>query len=83
MKILYFAKLRQVIGRGQDDVEIPASVTTVLGLIDYLKTTDEGIAAAFADLRTLKVAINQSHSTLEASLVGATEIAFFPPVTGG
>jgi sulfur-carrier protein len=83
MKILYFAKLRQVIGRGQDDVEIPASVTTVQGLIDYLKSTDEGIAAAFADLRTLKVAINQSHSTLEASLTGATEVAFFPPVTGG
>jgi sulfur-carrier protein len=83
MKILYFAKLRQVIGRGQDDVEIPASVTTVQGLIDYLKSTDEGIAAAFADLRTLKVAINQSHSTLEASLIGATEVAFFPPVTGG
>jgi sulfur-carrier protein len=83
MKILYFAKLRQVIGRGQDDVEIPASVTTVQGLIDYLKSTDEGIAAAFADLRTLKVAINQSHSTLEASLIGANEVAFFPPVTGG
>ena len=83
MKILYFAKLRQVIGRGQDELEIPASVTTVQGLIDYLKSTDEGIAAAFADLRTLKVAINQSHSTLDASLLGANEVAFFPPVTGG
>jgi molybdopterin synthase sulfur carrier subunit len=83
MKILYFAKLRQVIGRGQDDVEVPLSVTTVQGLIDYLKSTDEGIAAAFADLRSLKVAINQNHSTLEASLAGATEVAFFPPVTGG
>ena len=83
MKVLYFAKLRQVIGRGQDDVDIPASVTTVQGLIDYLKSTDEGIAVAFADLRTLKVAINQSHSTLDASLIGATEVAFFPPVTGG
>lgn len=83
MKILYFAKLRQVIGRGQDELEIPASVVTVQGLIDYLKSTDEGIAAAFADLRTLKVAINQSHSTLDASLIGANEVAFFPPVTGG
>jgi sulfur-carrier protein len=55
----------------------------VQGLVDYLKSTDEGIAAAFADLRTLKVAINQSHSTLDASLVGINEVAFFPPVTGG
>jgi molybdopterin synthase sulfur carrier subunit len=83
MKILYFARLRQIIGRGQDEVEVPADVKTVSALIDYLKGRDEGIAAAFADLRTLKVAINQSHASLDASLAGATEVAFFPPVTGG
>jgi molybdopterin synthase sulfur carrier subunit len=83
MKILYFARLRQIIGRGQEDIDVPADVKTVTALIDYLKGRDEGIAAAFADLRTLKVAINQSHASLDASLVGATEVAFFPPVTGG
>ena len=83
MKILYFAGLRQIIGRGQDDIDIPANVKTVSALIDYLKGRDESIAAAFADLRTLKVAINQSHASLDAPLVGATEVAFFPPVTGG
>jgi sulfur-carrier protein len=83
MKILYFAKFRQVIGRGSDELELPADVKTVSVLIDYLKGRDEGIAAAFGDLRTLKVAINQSHASLDASLEGATEIAFFPPVTGG
>ena len=83
MKILYFARLRQIIGRGQEEIEVPADVKTVGALIDYLKSQDEGIAAAFADLRTLKVAINQSHASLDASLAGATEVAFFPPVTGG
>ena len=83
MKILYFARLRQIIGRGQEDIDVPADVKTVRALIDYLKSRDEGIAVAFADLRTLKVAINQSHASLDASLAGATEVAFFPPVTGG
>ena len=83
MKILYFARLRQIIGRGQEEIDVPADVKTVSALIDYLKDRDEGIAAAFADLRTLKVAINQSHASLDASLAGATEVAFFPPVTGG
>ena len=83
MKILYFARLRQIIGRGQDDINVPADVKTVSALIDYLKGQDEGIAAAFADLGTLKVAINQSQASLDASLAGATEVAFFPPVTGG
>jgi sulfur-carrier protein len=83
MKILYFARLRQIIGRGQDILELPADVKTISTLIDYLKAKDERIAEAFADLRTLKVAINQKHSALDASLEGASEIAFFPPVTGG
>ena len=83
MKILYFARFRQIIGRGSDEIDVPYDVQTVAGLIEFLKTRDERIAEAFGDLRTLKVAINQSHSTLEASLAGATEVAFFPPVTGG
>ena len=83
MKILYFARLRQIIGRGQEEIAVPADVKTVSALIDFLKGQDEGIAAAFADLRSLKVAINQSHASLDASLAGATEVAFFPPVTGG
>ena len=83
MKILYFARLRQIIGRGQDEVEIPTDVKTISALIDFLKSKDERVAEAFGDLRTLKVAINQKHTTLDAQLQGATEIAFFPPVTGG
>lgn len=83
MKILYFARFRQIIGRGADEIEVPADVGNVTTLIDFLKARDERVAQAFADLRTLKVAINQTHTTLDASLVGATEVAFFPPVTGG
>jgi sulfur-carrier protein len=83
MKILYFARLRQIIGRGSDEIEIPADVKTVSTLIDFLEAGDERVAEAFADLRTLKVAINQNHSALDASILGATEVAFFPPVTGG
>ena len=83
MKILYFARLRQIIGRGQVDVEIPLEVITISTLIEFLKTKDERVAEAFGDLRNLKVAINQKHATLDAPLQGATEIAFFPPATGG
>ena len=83
MKILYFARLRQIIGRGQEDIDVPTDVKTVSALIDFLKGRDEGIATAFADMRTLKVAINQSYASFDSSLAGATEVAFFPPVTGG
>ena len=83
MKILYFARLRQIIGRGQDDVFVPPNVKTIRTLIEFLSARDLSVAEALADLRTLKVAINQKHSSLDAPLDGAHEVAFFPPVTGG
>lgn len=83
MKILYFARIRQIVGRGSDDIDVPANVKTVSELIDFLAARDPGCAAAFGDRRTLKAAVNQSHVALDASLLGAREVAFFPPVTGG
>ncbi len=83
MKILYFARIRQIVGRGSDELDIPAAVKTVSELIDFLAERDPGCAAAFAERRTLKAAVNQAHVQLDASLAGAREVAFFPPVTGG
>ena len=83
MKVLYFARFRQLIGRGQDEIVLPTEITTVNALLNHLVATDEKCAVAFADLRTLKVAIDQNYSALDGSIVGAREVAFFPPVTGG
>jgi molybdopterin synthase sulfur carrier subunit len=83
LKILYFARIRQIVGRGADEIEVPPAVKSVSELIEFLAARDPGCAAAFADRRTLKAAVNQSHVALDASLDGAREVAFFPPVTGG
>ena len=82
-KVLYFARMRQIIGKGEEDIAIPADVRTVSMLIDFLKERDESYASAFADPRIIRAAINQAHAPLDASIKGAREIAFFPPVTGG
>ena len=58
MKVLYFARVRQIVGRGEDQLEVPPDVTTVSSLIDFLSARDEGCAAAFADRRTLRAAVN-------------------------
>jgi sulfur-carrier protein len=83
MKILYFARFKQLIGRGQDEIIVPPEITTVNALLNHLVASDAGVAAAFEDLRTVKVAVDQNHSALDASIIGAKEVAFFPPVTGG
>jgi sulfur-carrier protein len=83
MKILYFARFRQVIGRASDEIEIPANVATVEDLLNHLIATDASCAAAFADRRIIRAAVNQSHVKMDHPLAGAVEVAFFPPVTGG
>lgn len=83
MKILYFARIRQIAGRGSEEIVVPETVKTVSELIDYLSGRDEGLAAAFAERRTVRAAIDQNHVALDAPIAGAREIAFFPPVTGG
>jgi sulfur-carrier protein len=82
-KILYFARMRQILGKGEEEIAIPGDVTTVSMLIDFLKARDDGYAAAFADPRVIRAAIDQAHAPLDTPIKGAREIAFFPPVTGG
>ena len=83
MKLLYFAWLRQKIGRAEEQMSPPASVTTVASLVDYLRTRGAGYEAAFHDLKLIRCAVNQEHTNFSAKLKPDYEFAFFPPVTGG
>ena len=83
MKVLYFARVRQMVGKSEEEIDVPAGIATVGALIDWLKARDEGYAHAFADLRVVRAAIDQTHAQFDAPINGAREIAFFPPVTGG
>lgn len=81
IEVLYFAWLRERIGLPKEQVETGAA--TVAALIEELKAREERYAAAFADLRAVRVAIDQRLTDFDAPLLGAREVAFFPPMTGG
>ena len=83
MRLLYFAWVREKTGVAAEEVELPAGIVTVGDLMAWLKTRGEGFAAAFAREDVVRAAIDQTHARRDASLAGAREIAFFPPVTGG
>ena len=83
MKILYFAWLKQKTGMASEDVAPPADVTTVAELADWLSGRSAGHAAAFANRKVVRVAIDQEFADYDAAIAGVREIAFFPPVTGG
>lgn len=83
MKILYFAWVREKIGKSQEDVDLPSSVSTIADLINWLETKGPEYQAAFENKETINSAINQTHVDHSTALNNATEVAFFPPVTGG
>jgi len=83
MKLIYFAWVREKAGRSNEEVPLPDGVTTVQGLIGWLKDRDDKMAEAFGDISVIRVAVNQEHVGLDHTLGEDDEIAFFPPVTGG
>ena len=54
-----------------------------MDLVNTLRAREERYEAAFSDLSALRVAVDQELSDFDASLAGAREVAFFPPMTGG
>lgn len=81
MDILYFAWVRERIGLPKERIETTAK--TVAELVAELRLREERYAAAFADLSALRVAVDQELTDFDASIEGAREVAFFPPMTGG
>lgn len=83
LKLLYFASLRERMGRTAEDLATPADVATVADLIRYLQRRDPAGAAAFAQTSLVRAAVNQEFAHLQTAIRDGDEIAFFPPVTGG
>tara|TARA_B110000027_G_C16099905_1_gene292545 strand:- start:402 stop:647 length:246 start_codon:yes stop_codon:yes gene_type:complete len=81
VKILYFAWVCERIGLPSEELENRSG--TVRDLIEDLRAREERYAAAFADLSALRVAVDQQLTDFDASIEGASEVAFFPPMTGG
>lgn len=81
MDVLYFAWVRERIGRPRDTLDTGAA--TVRDLVEELRAREARYEAAFADLDALRVAVDQELADFDAPLAGVREVAFFPPMTGG
>jgi sulfur-carrier protein len=83
MKALYFAWVRERVGRAEEEFDPPSTVTTVGDLVAWLSGRGEDYARAFEKPAAVRVALDRVHARSEASIKGAKEVAFFPPMTGG
>ena len=80
--VLYFAWLRERIGVPKERIETGAA--TVADLVEELKRKSDSHALAFADITSVRAALDQELvEDFSAPISGVREVAFFPPMTGG
>ena len=83
IKVLWFASLREQIGTNIELIDLPDSASTVAGLRLHLMKRGGAWQSALADMKVVRVAVNQDMAAAGAPLNHGDEVAFFPPVTGG
>ncbi|MEN2495143.1 MAG: hypothetical protein TECD_01061 [Hyphomicrobiaceae bacterium hypho_1] len=83
VKLLFFASLREALGRSEEIVEIPKGVNTVADLLSWQCQRNLKYQRAFSADKQIQAAINNQHVSSNALIIYADEIALFPPVTGG
>jgi sulfur-carrier protein len=82
-RLVYFAWVREKIGKSEEEIALPADVITVGDLLNHLKTLGEEYEAALEHDRVIRVALDQEHAHHSDRISGVREIGIFPPMTGG
>ena len=83
MKVRYFAWMKRTVGVAEEEVTLPADVTTVGELVAWLRQKSGGHAEALSEGAAFGAALDKRTVPFDAKLAGASEVAFFPPFTGG
>lgn len=83
IKVLYFAKLREDLGKTSEEIALPGDVTTVGSLRAHLTKRGAAWQSALGQSRAVRIAVNQEMAEPGTPVRAGDEIAFFPPVTGG
>ncbi|OAH42937.1 molybdopterin synthase sulfur carrier subunit [Sphingobium yanoikuyae] len=81
--LVYFAWVREAIGRDEEQVDLLSPDETIAGLVGRLAGRGGGYAEALADPDRLRAALDQQFVGFDQAIGTARELALFPPVTGG
>ena len=79
VSVRLFARLRDIVGAGELDREVPAG-TSVQALWDDLSDDFPDIRAYTGSMSS---AVNAEYSRMDVELRDGDEVAFLPPVSGG
>ena len=81
--VLYFARLREALGTGSEELELPVSRIDIATLKQTLASRGGPWAREFGQSKSIRAAVNQQMASAETLVSDGDEVAFFPPVTGG
>ena len=81
--VIYFARLREALGRSSEQIALPADVRDLAALRQMLRSRGGAWADELADNKPVRAAVNQDVAQGDTRITDGDEIAFFPPVTGG
>ncbi len=82
-RLVYFAWVRERIGKSEEELSLPSSVITVSDLLSHLKGLGEEYETALQYENVIRVALDQEHVEHDEPIGNAREIGIFPPMTGG
>jgi molybdopterin synthase sulfur carrier subunit len=81
--ILYFARLREALGKASEQLALSPGVGDVGSLREALLSRGGPWAQELAQSKNVRMAVNQDMASAETPIKDGDEVAFFPPVTGG
>lgn len=81
--VLYFARLREVLGTGSEQIVLPGNVRDLEALRALLIARGGAWEEELAPGKSLRAAVNQAMAHGDTRVADGDEVAFFPPVTGG
>ena len=83
INVKYFAALREAVGTGQEQLDLPPDVATVGAVRELLRARGGVWAEALAPERAVRMSHQQVMCDGATPVAAGAEVAFFPPVTGG
>ncbi len=83
VKVLYFAKLRELLGVESEELDLPGERAYAAAIVDILRKRGEPWSKALSLDAGYRMAVNQTLAGLVTPVQDGDEVAIFPPVTGG
>ena len=80
IRVLYFAAVRDLVGRDEEDLFLPDGIATIGDLAVFLAKHRPALAGRLGSVRFAR---NETFATNDEALAEGDVVAIIPPVAGG